>query len=149
MYNIFRFENLPHSWSLGGFEDVSFFAAAYQNIIHIYNLLNYKKNKYVYLAFVILLIMMNLNLSVLCRIKLGSKRTVTVVQCHPTSSILAIGDNTGRIVLYNNVLHKNAKSQTVYHWHTLPVNDVIFTSSGKSFKTFSKINSVIIYFFFF
>jgi len=65
------------------------------------------------------------------RIKLGSDRTVTVVQCHPNSNTLAIGDNTGRIVLYYNVMHKNTRSQTVYHWHTLPVNDVIFTSSGK------------------
>lgn len=64
---------------------------------------------------------------------MGSGRTVTVVQCHPNANILAIGDNTGRIVLYHDVLHKNTRSQTVYHWHTLPVNDVIFTSSGELF----------------
>lgn len=68
------------------------------------------------------------------RIKLGSDRTVTVVQCHPNSNTLAIGDNTGRIVLYYNVMQKNTRSQTVYHWHTLPVNDVVFTSSGEMTK---------------
>lgn len=104
-------ENLPHNWSIGGFEDVPYFAFSNKNIIYIYNLLNYKKNK----------------------IKLGSDRTVTVVQCHPNSNTLAIGDNTGRIVLYYNVMHKNTRSQTVYHWHTLPINDVIFTSSGNNF----------------
>lgn len=68
------------------------------------------------------------------RIKIGSDRLVTVVQCHPNSNTLAIGDNTGRVVLYSNVLQKKTRSQTVYHWHTLPVNDIIFTSSGKSLK---------------
>jgi hypothetical protein len=46
--NIFRFEHLPHNWSLGGFEDVPYLALSNKNVIHIYNLLNYKKNKYVY-----------------------------------------------------------------------------------------------------
>ncbi|VVC36323.1 Hypothetical protein CINCED_3A020846 [Cinara cedri] len=105
------FENLPHIWSFGGFEEVPYFAAANKNIIHIYDLLNYKKNK----------------------IRLGSDRTVTVVQCHPNCNILSIGDNTGRIVLYYNVMHKSTRSQTVYHWHTLPVNDVVFTNSGNHF----------------
>jgi NET1-associated nuclear protein 1 (U3 small nucleolar RNA-associated protein 17) len=77
------------------------------------------------------------------RIKLGSDRTVTVVQCHPNSNTLAIGDNTGRIVLYYNVTHKNTRSQTVYHWHTLPVNDVIFTSSGKINHFFNKIKYIV------
>ncbi|MCP6508619.1 hypothetical protein NL478_28035, partial [Klebsiella pneumoniae] len=62
-----------------------------------------------------------------------SDRKVTVVQCHPCSNILGIGDNTGRIVLYYNVMHKNTRTQTVYHWHTLPVNDFVFTSSGNHF----------------
>lgn len=35
-------------------------------------------------------------------------------------------------------MHKNTRSQTVYHWHTLPVNDVIFTSSGKKINIFNK-----------
>lgn len=30
---------------MGGFESVPYFAAANKNMIHIYNLLNYKKNK--------------------------------------------------------------------------------------------------------
>lgn len=78
------------------------------------------------------------------RIKLGSERTVTVVQCHPLSNTLAIGDNTGRVVLYYNVMHKIDRSQTVYHWHTLPVNDVIFTSSGKLLRLKFKIGSDLI-----
>lgn len=72
-----------------------------------------------------------------CRIKLGSERTVTVVHCHPSFNILAIGDNTGRVVLYYNIMHKNNRSQTVYHWHTNPVNDVLFSSSGKLFTFFA------------
>jgi len=85
--------------------------------------------------------MLLLNYIYLYRIKLGSDRTVTVVQCHPNSNTLAVGDNTGRIVLYYNVMHKNTRSQTVYHWHTLPVNDVIFTSSGETITIFHKNNT--------
>lgn len=79
-------------------------------------------------------ICVNVNLFCFNRIKLGSNRTVTVVQCHPYCNTLSIGDNTGRIVLYYNIMHKSTRSQTVYHWHTLPVNDVVFTSTGMIFK---------------
>lgn len=47
IYLYFSLENLPHSWSIGGFEDVPYLAFAHKNIIYIYNLLNLKKNKYV------------------------------------------------------------------------------------------------------
>jgi len=87
---------------------------------------------------------MLLNCIYLFRIKLGSDRTLTVVRCHPNSNTLAIGDNTGRIVLYYNVMHKNTRSQTVYHWHTLPVNDVLFTSSGETTKIVHKKKIVIL-----
>lgn len=81
----------------------------------------------------------------LLRIKLGSCRTVTVIQCHPNSNTLAVGDNTGRVVLYYEVMHKSTRSQTVFHWHTLPVNDVIFTSSGKLLNTFAKMYNNLIF----
>ncbi|KAL4142352.1 hypothetical protein QTP88_004830 [Uroleucon formosanum] len=81
------------------------------------------------------------------KIKLGSDRTVTVVQCHPNSNTLAIGDNTGRIVLYYNVMQKNTRSQTVYHWHTLPVNDVVFTSSGNNFYSGGAENVLVKWFY--
>ncbi|XP_050438746.1 WD repeat-containing protein 75 [Adelges cooleyi] len=118
------FTDLPHIWSLGGLETIPFLAAANNDTIQIYNLLTLKKNK----------------------IKLGSERLVTVVQCHPILNTLAIGDNTGRVVLYYNVTHKKTRTQTVYHWHTLPVNDIIFTSTGNQFYSGGSENVLVKWF---
>lgn len=51
--------------------------------------------------------------------------------CHPTEESVAVGDNTGRVIVYQNVLSQNYQwAHFVYHWHTLPVNDVVFSPSG-------------------
>ncbi|CAH0767904.1 unnamed protein product [Bemisia tabaci] len=60
---------------------------------------------------------------------IGSERYFTCVVCHPTEQCIATGDNTGRILLWHNIF-KRYPAQSVYHWHTLPVVDVIFSENG-------------------
>ncbi|KAF6210040.1 hypothetical protein GE061_015795 [Apolygus lucorum] len=65
----------------------------------------------------------------------GRGKTWTCVQCHPTEDTVALGDSIGRIVVYRIGRAKDWKMQllpSVYHWHTLPVREVAFTSAGSS-----------------
>nr|XP_022905380.1 WD repeat-containing protein 75 [Onthophagus taurus] len=59
-------------------------------------------------------------------------RTFTFVLCHPTENVVLTGDNTGRVVLWQNLLEKNP-TQSNYHWHTLPAKTACFSSSGTQF----------------
>lgn len=58
-------------------------------------------------------------------------RKFTCVAVHPTSEfVCATGDDSGRILIWNNVLTQRSPAKTVFHWHTLPVIDLIFTPEG-------------------
>lgn len=67
-------------------------------------------------------------------------RPFVCVVCHPQKECVAVGDSTGRIILYYDFLRENSKSPyTVYHWHTLPPNDVVFTTTGIHYLDRTKI----------
>ncbi|KAM7301654.1 hypothetical protein ISCGN_017173 [Ixodes scapularis] len=53
----------------------------------------------------------------------------TCVTCHPTMSTLATGDSLGCITIWQG-LEEGAPARSVYHWHTLPVADLVFSSTG-------------------
>ncbi|ERL83484.1 WD repeat-containing protein 75-like [Dendroctonus ponderosae] len=60
-----------------------------------------------------------------------NNRTFTCVACHPEEEIVITGDDTGRVVLWQGIFSK--KTQAVFHWHTLPVNCVAFSTLGSHF----------------
>uniref|UniRef100_A0A131XUS3 Putative wd repeat-containing protein 75 n=1 Tax=Ixodes ricinus TaxID=34613 RepID=A0A131XUS3_IXORI len=53
----------------------------------------------------------------------------TCVTCHPTARTLATGDSLGCITIWQG-LEEGAPARSVYHWHTLPVADLVFSSTG-------------------
>lgn len=60
-----------------------------------------------------------------------NNRNFTCVACHPEEEIVITGDDTGRVVLWQGIFSK--KTQAVFHWHTLPVNCVAFSTLGSHF----------------
>lgn len=60
-----------------------------------------------------------------------AKRKFTAIAAHPSESAVLTGDDTGRIVLWQNLF--GYYTQAVFHWHTLPVNTICFSSSGTTF----------------
>ncbi|KAK8786954.1 hypothetical protein V5799_023270 [Amblyomma americanum] len=62
---------------------------------------------------------------------MGHKKSVqfTCVACHPTEALLATGDSLGRVTIWQS-LKETAPVRSIYHWHTLPVRDLAYTSSG-------------------
>ncbi|KAJ8959492.1 hypothetical protein NQ318_022189 [Aromia moschata] len=58
-----------------------------------------------------------------------SSRTFTCIACHPSEEVVLTGDSTGRVVVWQNIFSRE-KSQSVFHWHTLPVRTVSFSTSG-------------------
>jgi len=57
-------------------------------------------------------------------------RKFTCVAVHPTDWIFATGDDSGRILLWFNVFEKSHVGKTTFHWHTLPVADLMFSAEG-------------------
>ncbi|CAH0548148.1 unnamed protein product [Brassicogethes aeneus] len=60
------------------------------------------------------------------------KRYFTCISCHPTEELVLTGDKTGKIVVWQN-LSAAKPTQAVYHWHTLPVKWVEFSTAGSYF----------------
>lgn len=60
-------------------------------------------------------------------------RIFTCVACHPEEQVVLTGDNTGRVLLWHSINSKKYVTQAVYHWHTLPVEAVCFSTSGTYF----------------
>lgn len=58
-------------------------------------------------------------------------RQFTCLACHPCEELVLTGDDTGRVILWSNIFGK--KFQSVYHWHTLPVKSVAFSTLGSYF----------------
>lgn len=56
----------------------------------------------------------------------------TCITFHSTEECLLTGDSLGRVILWNN-LQDPKPTQTIYHWHTLPVNCVAFSKFGTFF----------------
>lgn len=60
----------------------------------------------------------------------GNGRWWTVVACAPEGKGMAAGDNTGRILFWSQPLQL-PKTKLVFHWHTLAVNAITFSPSGR------------------
>ncbi|CAH1186526.1 unnamed protein product [Phyllotreta striolata] len=63
---------------------------------------------------------------------IGNERVFTCIACHPVEEIILSGDNTGRVLKWQNLFSKKP-NQSVFHWHTLPVNTVSFSHTGSYF----------------
>lgn len=63
---------------------------------------------------------------------INESRSFTCISCHPTEEMVLVGDNTGRVILWQNIFG-NDKTQNVFHWHTLAVQTVSFSPSGSYF----------------
>lgn len=61
-------------------------------------------------------------------------RKFTCVAAHPHDWIVATGDDSGRILVWKNFLEEKSPAKAVFHWHTLPVADLCFTTDGNSKK---------------
>ncbi|XP_001602638.1 WD repeat-containing protein 75 [Nasonia vitripennis] len=59
-------------------------------------------------------------------------RTITCISGHPTEECVAVGDTSGRIVLWRQLTHYDERQpvKTTFHWHTLPVTEIVFSTSG-------------------
>ncbi|ODM91074.1 WD repeat-containing protein 75, partial [Orchesella cincta] len=66
-----------------------------------------------------------------CKWHSSGTRKFTCVAVHPTTEwCCATGDDSGRILIWNNVMGTSSPEKTVFHWHTLPVADLAFTPEG-------------------
>ncbi|XP_011308970.1 WD repeat-containing protein 75 [Fopius arisanus] len=55
-------------------------------------------------------------------------RKLTCVTGHPEEECVAVGDSSGRVLVYRNLLQRPVMGS--YHWHTLPVTEIAFSKSG-------------------
>ena len=58
------------------------------------------------------------------------ERKFTCVALHKEKVIMATGDISGRILIWHDFVNRVRPVKTVYHWHTLAVNSVCFSSEG-------------------
>lgn len=56
-------------------------------------------------------------------------RLPTCIAGHPEDECVATGDSTGRVVVWRS-LFQNRPYTAVFHWHTLPVTEIVFSKSG-------------------
>ncbi|XP_003394578.1 WD repeat-containing protein 75 [Bombus terrestris] len=56
-------------------------------------------------------------------------RIPTCIAGHPEEECVATGDSTGRVVVWKG-LFQTRPYTAVYHWHTLPVTEIVFSKSG-------------------
>lgn len=66
------------------------------------------------------------------RHRIDKSKRFTCVACHPYEEGVITGDSLGQVILWYN-LSSRKPARAVYHWHTLPVNAVSFSSSGSCF----------------
>lgn len=63
---------------------------------------------------------------------ISKKLHFTCIAYHPTEEVILTGDSLGRVLLWTNI-YTNSPSKAVYHWHTLPVKCLAFSTSGSYF----------------
>ncbi|XP_071651739.1 WD repeat-containing protein 75 isoform X1 [Temnothorax longispinosus] len=56
-------------------------------------------------------------------------RLPTWIAGHPEEECVATGDSTGRVLVWRN-LFQSRPYTAVFHWHTLPVTEIVFSKSG-------------------
>lgn len=54
----------------------------------------------------------------------------TCVRANQTKPLVAAGDSLGRIYVYTGNFFDRKVNRTKLHWHTMPVNDICFSSTG-------------------
>ncbi|EFN76342.1 WD repeat-containing protein 75 [Harpegnathos saltator] len=59
----------------------------------------------------------------------NTSRLPTCIAGHPIEECVATGDNTGRVVVWRG-LFQTRPYTAVFHWHTLPVTEIMFSKSG-------------------
>jgi len=65
-------------------------------------------------------------------IRLKVFRDLTCVKANPRRPMVAAGDTLGRIYLFTGEFRAHKINRTQLHWHTLPVNDLCFSSTGNT-----------------
>lgn len=70
-------------------------------------------------------------LLIISRRHMTDERKFTCVALHPEEQIMATGDISGRILVWHDFVHQARPPKAVYHWHTLPVASLTFTSEGR------------------
>ncbi|XP_056641276.1 WD repeat-containing protein 75 [Diorhabda sublineata] len=65
---------------------------------------------------------------------INDSRKLTCISVHPSEELVLTGDSTGRVLGWYNIFSDRAKN-TVFHWHTLPVQTVSFSNTGSYFYT--------------
>ncbi|KAL3276547.1 hypothetical protein HHI36_011922 [Cryptolaemus montrouzieri] len=61
-----------------------------------------------------------------------SAKHFTCLECHAEEEIVITGDSEGKVLLWYNIFSKNP-AKSLYHWHTLPVNCLSFSTAGSYF----------------
>ncbi|KAL6434766.1 hypothetical protein ACFW04_005163 [Cataglyphis niger] len=56
-------------------------------------------------------------------------RLPTCIAGHPEEECVATGDSTGRVVVWRS-LFQTRPYTAVFHWHTLPATEIVFSKSG-------------------
>ncbi|XP_011056912.1 PREDICTED: WD repeat-containing protein 75 isoform X1 [Acromyrmex echinatior] len=56
-------------------------------------------------------------------------RVPTCIAGHPEEECVATGDSTGRVLVWRN-LFQTRPYTAIFHWHTLPVTEIVFSKSG-------------------
>lgn len=74
---------------------------------------------------------------------INESRYFTCLSCHPNEEMVLVGDNTGRVILWQNIF-SHERIQNVFHWHTLAVQTVCFSPSGSYFYSGGKLFLYII-----
>jgi hypothetical protein len=65
------------------------------------------------------------------------QRKFTCVALHDKEMVMATGDISGRIIVWHKFTELSRPIKTVFHWHTLPVNALCFSTEGITTITFA------------
>ncbi|KAK9875158.1 hypothetical protein WA026_005949 [Henosepilachna vigintioctopunctata] len=102
-----------------------FFAVADKKRIHFVSIDNKEKSNTVSL-----------------RGKRSHQKHLTCLECHSEEEIVITGDSEGKVTLWHNIFNVNP-AQSVYHWHTLPVNCLAFSATGSYFYSGGEENVLV------
>ncbi|EFX78840.1 hypothetical protein DAPPUDRAFT_305112 [Daphnia pulex] len=69
--------------------------------------------------------------NVIDRKHMTDKRKFTCIAMHKEKLIMATGDISGRILIWHDFVNQIRPVKTVYHWHTLAVSSVCFSSEAE------------------
>ncbi|XP_018576979.1 WD repeat-containing protein 75 [Anoplophora glabripennis] len=93
--------------------------------------LDVSENKYFSVVYGNIIYFVSLNDKAISRYAIDSTRSFTCIACHPTDEIVLSGDSSGRAIVWRNIFGNKVKS--VFHWHTLPVRALCFSTAGSYF----------------